>query len=123
MKLYYCSNCRRSFIKGRLERKDCEKCGKPCIEVNARRSFLHYLGFGTLLLCAILLLVFKDIDAIYRILIFILGVIGSFALVGIGNERMKKDAVRTGAKRAAEEERKGKRGRTKRKKNKAYKSG
>lgn len=102
MKLYCCQKCRKAYIKGRLERKECEKCGKLCREVEVRRPILHYIGFGALAVLALILLVYKNLDFTYRLLLFVLGVIGGFFLVGAGNEQMKREAMRIGGKKAAE---------------------
>ncbi len=95
MKYKYCPECRKAYIKSRLEKDKCIYCGKPCEVVEVRRNRQYYLGYGVIVLGAAVMLVIRF--WFYNlILLWTVGIITILAggwLVMVGSNKMARKAA------------------------------
>lgn len=95
MKYNYCPECDKAYLKSRLEKDRCIFCGKPCEAVDVKRSRRYYLGYGTMVLGAVVTLIiriwFYDVTLLWLAGIFFILVGGIIVLDA--NSRMAKSAA------------------------------
>lgn len=46
VKYKYCPECRKAYVKSRLEGDRCIYCNADCDEIDVRRNGTYYLGYG-----------------------------------------------------------------------------
>lgn len=107
MKYKYCPECKKAYIKSRLEKDKCIYCGKPCQVVDVKRNRQYYLGYGVILLGAAIMLVirFWFYNTILLWTVGIITILAGGALVMVGSNNMaRKAAERTGGHEDATDE-------------------
>ena len=95
MKYKYCPECKKAYIKSRLEKDKCIYCGKPCEVVEVKRNRQYYLGYGVILLGAAAMLVIR-FWFYNTILLWAVGIITILAggwLVMAGSNKMARAAA------------------------------
>jgi len=105
VKYKYCPECKKAYLKSRLEKEKCIYCGKPCEIVDIKRSGRYYMGYGIMVLGAVVMFVvrfwFSDINYlwIWGIVFVVLGAI----LVMDASNKMAARAAETVRKKDKEE--------------------
>ncbi len=93
VKYKYCLECKKAYVKSRLEKNNCINCGEVCEVVNVRRIGLYYLGCGVLLLGAVVVFLLRDISTILTWLVFICFILlGGMIIIMAGNKMAKSAA-------------------------------
>ena len=59
VKYKYCIECKKTHIKSRLEKDTCIYCGKPCEVVDIKRNRQYYLGYGIVVVGAVLMIILR----------------------------------------------------------------
>jgi hypothetical protein len=59
VKYKYCVACKKTHVKSRLEKDTCIYCGKPCEVVDIKRNRMYYLGYGIVVIGAILMIILR----------------------------------------------------------------
>lgn len=95
VKYKYCPECKKAYIKSRLEKDKCIYCGKPCEVVEVRRNHQYYLGYGVILLGAAVMLVirFWFYNTILLWTVGILTILAGGWLVLASSNKMARDAA------------------------------
>jgi hypothetical protein len=95
VKYKYCPGCKKAYLKSRLEKDKCIYCGKSCEVVEVKRNRQYYLGYGVMVLGAIIMLILRVYD-FNTILLWVVGIFfilsGGFLVIAASN-KMAKSAV------------------------------
>ncbi len=97
VKYKYCPECGKAYLKSRLEKDKCIYCGKPCQVVDVKRNRQYYLGYGVIVLGAVVILVIR-FWFYNMILLWTVGIITILAggmLVMVGSNKMARKAAET----------------------------
>ena len=95
MKYKYCPDCKKAYIKSRLEKEKCIYCGKPCRVIKVRRTGQYYLGYALMLAGAIAVLVLRiqEVSSVFIWAALILFVVSGGILVVLAGDNMAKSAA------------------------------
>ena len=106
MKYNYCPNCKKAYVKSRLEKDRCIYCNSYCETVDVKRNNLYYFGYSLMLLGAGSALIPRFIAVSGTIFFMIMGillVIAGTAFVMMGSLGMAKAAARIVSETGPEE--------------------
>jgi hypothetical protein len=96
MKYKYCPECRKAYIKSRLEGDRCIYCSSMCETLDVRRNCLYYFGYAFMLAGAVGVLaprfVETEADAFF-IYMGLAAVVAGMVFVVMGSMRMAKKAA------------------------------
>ena len=103
MKYKYCPECKKAYVKSRLEREKCIFCGTACEVVDVKRNRQYYLGYAVMVLGAVVMIIMRWQD-FNTILLWTVGIffilLGGFLVVAASNKMAKHAAqVVTGEKK------------------------
>lgn len=95
MKYKYCPECKKAYLKSRLEKDKCIYCGKTCEIVDVKRSGRYYLGYALMVIGAVVMLIIRlwlD-NAPYLWIFGIVIVVAGVFLVMDASSKMAKKAA------------------------------
>ena len=96
MKYKYCQNCKKAYIRSRLEKNNCIYCGQPCETVDVKRNGIYYYGYAVMILGAGSVLVPRftvvSDSTTYLVVGIVLAFVGS-VFVMMGSTKMAKTAA------------------------------
>ena len=95
MKYKYCQNCKKAYVKSRLEKDNCIYCNQPCETVDVKRNRLYYLGYIIMLFGAASVLIPRVIEVSGTTFYIVIGLVLAAAgavLVIMGSVRMAQAA-------------------------------
>ena len=88
VKYKYCPECKKAFVKGRLEREKCIFCGARCEVVEVRRSRQYYVGYGVMVLGAVIMIILRWLN-VNTLLLWTVGIffiiLGGYLVVAASN--------------------------------------
>lgn len=96
MKFKYCENCRKAYVRSRLEGDKCIYCNQPCETVDVKRNGLYYAGYLVMISGATISLAPRLTPLSGSIFYLVMGIamlIGGAALVMMGSARMARAAA------------------------------
>ena len=96
MKYKYCPNCKKAYVKSRLEKEKCIYCNEECETVEVKRNGLYYIGYGIMVLGAVSAIVPRVIVVSGGNFFLITGIgllLGGMIFVMMGSVRMAQAAV------------------------------
>ena len=96
MKYKYCQNCKKAYIRSRLEKDNCIYCNEPCETVDVKRNGIYYYGYAIMILGAGSVLVprFAVVSdpAVYLVMGIVLAFVGTVFVI-MGSIKMAKTAA------------------------------
>jgi uncharacterized protein (DUF983 family) len=93
VKYKYCAECRKAYVKSRLEGDKCIYCGNVCEVVDVKKSPLYYFGYIVLVLGAVVIFLMRGLDTILLWLIFAFFLVLGSMLVIKASSKMAKEAA------------------------------
>ncbi len=95
MKYKYCSECKKAYLKSRLEKDKCIYCGNACEVVEVKRNRQYYLGYGVMVLGAVIMLILRLLN-FNTVLLWVIGIffilLGGFLVIAASNKMAKSAA-------------------------------
>ena len=95
MKYKYCPECKKAYLKSKLERDKCIYCGKRTEIVDVRRSKRYYQGYAIMLLGAALIVIirlwFSDFTLLWLAGIFFI-IFGGWLVMDASGQMAKEAA-------------------------------
>lgn len=95
MKYKYCPECKKAYLKSRLEKDKCIYCENACEVVEVKRNRQYYLGYGVMVLGAVIMLIMR-LQNFNTLLLWVVGIffiiLGGFLVISASNKMAKSAA-------------------------------
>jgi len=79
VKYKYCQNCKKAYVRSRLEKDNCIYCNQPCETVDVKRNNWYYFGYAIMVIGAISALTPRIIEVSGQTFFIIIGLVLAFA--------------------------------------------
>ncbi len=103
MKYKYCSSCKKTYVKSRLEGDKCVHCGEVCEVTVVKRNALYYIGYAVLVSGAMTVFLFRELDDILLWTIFIFILVSGGTLIMAGSTKMARQVAEQARARKEED--------------------